>query len=977
MGSSDYSDLSVEPSAIQRLSVEQRDRLTAILDRYLSALESGAPPDREELLKTHPDLAGPLQAYLYSLDQLHDAAAGFGQAAIAGGTSVESASPANEKRLGDFRILREVGRGGMGVVYEAQQISLGRRVALKVLPFAAVLDSKQVARFKNEAQAAAQLHHPNIVAVYAVGVERGVHYYAMQFIDGQPLDRAIAEMRRAAGILPDPAANGSSSSDSSSGAYADSAPTAAGQSTCHSYLAARSQDRSEYFCTVMRMGIQAAEALQAAHEYGIVHRDVKPSNLILAGDGNLWVTDFGLARCQSEASLTRTGDVVGTTRYMSPEQARGQTALVDHRTDIYSLGATLYELLVLQAAFPGDDSPALLRQIDQEEPQRLRRLQPKIPVDLETVIQKAMAKRREERYATAQEFADDLRRVLEGKPTIAKPPTLPDRVAKWARRHRRIVAAVVAVGTCAVLGMAVSTLLIAREKVKADLSFQRAERNFREAREAVDRFGTRLAETLADVPGAAQVRRELLEDTLRYYRDFAVQARHDPSLRADLATTYSKIGTLNGELGSSDGAIEAHRNALRLSEQLAAEHPRQSDYRARVAVCRSNLALALRTAGRTDEASRVCREAIELQQQIAAEPSSGDRYLSDLGLSYNNLGLLQSDTGQAAKSELAFREAIRLQEHLLASQPEQPDHLRNLAVSLNNLSKLYVVDDPARAAELYERALGYQTRAAQARPGELRYQSDVALTYNNLGVVQSRGKQYAEAAASYGKAIEIRRGLVRKAPSQTSYQSDLAVSYNNLGLAQTRLGRESDAELSFLKALELLEVLVGQSPGDVVLQSSLGGIYNNLARVQEELDRPADALASCRKAVEHQKAAVAAAPNVSQYREFLGKHYSNYGRILRESGRPDEAARAALARRELWPDDAKHLVSVAEELSLASKALASSHIAGLTAQQCAEYALETLRRAVAAGFQPTPDFYRNASFAALKNYPGFMGLVKH
>ncbi len=195
----DALDLSIEPAVIRQLTAEQKDRLTDLLDGYLCRLEKGLPPPREDLLETNPDLAGPLQAYFDSLDELHDMAAGFQRPTIdAGcdGASPDESSPAgDERRLGDFRLLREIGRGGMGVVYEAEQISLGRRVALKVLPFAAVLDSRQIARFKHEAQAAAQLNHPNIVSVFAVGVERGVHYYAMQLIDGQPLDRALTELR--------------------------------------------------------------------------------------------------------------------------------------------------------------------------------------------------------------------------------------------------------------------------------------------------------------------------------------------------------------------------------------------------------------------------------------------------------------------------------------------------------------------------------------------------------------------------------------------------------------------------------------------------------------------------------------------------------------------------------------------------------------------------------------------------------------
>ena len=242
---------------------------------------------------------------------------------------------------------------------------------------------------------------------------------------------------------------------------------------------------------MIRLGIQAAAALHAAHENGIVHRDIKPSNLLLDGNGKLWVTDFGLARRQTDATLTRTGDLVGTLRYMSPEQALGQIALIDHRTDIYSLGATLYELLTLEAAFPGDEGPALIRHIERNEPRPLRQLQSKIPADLETVVLKGMAKRREDRYATAQEFADDLQRVLEGKPTVARPPTLLDRTARWAQRHREVVAVAGLIGLLALLGLTASTLLIAREQRKTAQNFALAEKRFRQAQDTVECLGTR------------------------------------------------------------------------------------------------------------------------------------------------------------------------------------------------------------------------------------------------------------------------------------------------------------------------------------------------------------------------------------------------------------------------------------------------------------------------------------------------------
>src|SRR5262249_47604015 len=245
--------------------------------------------------------------------------------------------PANP--LGDFRIVREVGRGGMGVVYEAVQLSLGRRVALKTLPFAAALDGRQLQRFKNEAQAAAALHHSNIVPVFAVGCERGVHYYAMQLIDGHPLTALIQQARRARAGAP--------------------APPGADTARALQLSTLRTSQASEYFRGAARLVAQAAEALEHAHQMGVIHRDVKPGNLMVDGRGHLWVTDFGLAQLH-DGGLTQTGDLVGTLRYMAPEQAAGQR-LVDHRADVYGLGAPLYELLTLEPLCPAPTRPGLLR----------------------------------------------------------------------------------------------------------------------------------------------------------------------------------------------------------------------------------------------------------------------------------------------------------------------------------------------------------------------------------------------------------------------------------------------------------------------------------------------------------------------------------------------------------------------------------------------------------------------------------------
>lgn len=379
------------------------------------------------------------------------------------------AEKAKTEILGDYRLIREIGRGGMGVVYEAEQISLSRRVALKLLPFTAVLDPRQLKRFQTEAQAAAALEHPHIVNVHNVGCERGVHYYAMQYVEGHDVADLIRQLRQLSEAdLPATVAAGSElalnvasgtfeppditrrislAEQPSSATPADEPdplgdieppPSANDTRPMALFETKDCTNKREYFRTIAGLGIQAAEALHYAHQHGILHRDIKPSNLLLNTDGRLMVADFGLAQIEGHASLTVTGDVMGTLRYMSPEQGRGQNEFVDGRSDVYSLGVTLYEMLTLQPIFPECGRNELLQKQALEDPLAPRQVNKAIPADLELIVLKAIAKDPLDRYTTAQEFADDLQRYLENKPVLARKPTLARRIVKWGQRHRTL-----------------------------------------------------------------------------------------------------------------------------------------------------------------------------------------------------------------------------------------------------------------------------------------------------------------------------------------------------------------------------------------------------------------------------------------------------------------------------------------------------------------------------------------------------------
>lgn len=471
-------------------SVADGSVVADLIEAWLKQVQAGEPPEVEAFLAQHPQHADRLRQLIPAAQVLAELGQSAGKE-----LSFPPRAPGGEialGMLGDYRIVREVGRGGMGVVYEAEQISLGRRVALKVLPFAATMDPRQLQRFANEARAAASLDHPHIVKIHGVSQERGVHFYAMQFIDG----RTLADYVRQHRLQPDRKAQLLSVVSDATQAYrpAHDHPVDTATPPDQSTAATRQSTQkscvrdSAYFRNVARLGVQAAEALEHAHTLGIVHRDIKPANLMLDEKGDLWITDFGLARTAADTGLTLTGDVLGTLRYMSPEQALAAHGLVDHRTDIYALGATLYELLTLQPAIDGKDRQEILHRIAFEEPAAPRKLDSTIPAELETVVLKSMAKNAAERYATAKELADDLQRFLNDEPIKARRPTWRQRARRFARRHRPLVAGAVASAVVGLIALATGGVWYYVQQVEAQ-----AEADSRQALTEQD-FGSALAE---------------------------------------------------------------------------------------------------------------------------------------------------------------------------------------------------------------------------------------------------------------------------------------------------------------------------------------------------------------------------------------------------------------------------------------------------------------------------------------------------
>lgn len=477
-------------------------------DEYLERLRRGERPTVAEYAHRFPHLAARLREYLPLVSMLEEAGPETLEGSLPNRTGRTKRSPVPDQ-LGDYRLLREIGRGGMGIIFEAEQLSLERRVALKLLMAPRALDETGRARFQREARVASRLHHTNIVPVYEVGQAEGWWFYSMQFIIGRPLDAILQEIRRRRAIPDTPLASATEASSSASRAASrsssrDAAPTTdsdvlsplsppergadgVGRSAARSSspplpegekgeiqtdplldsLVTRLLGSSDYFKQVAELLLQAADALAFAHQQGVVHRDIKPANLLIDASGLMWVADFGLARAtelDDQDELTRTGDFVGTMKYMAPEQFRGRS---DERSDLYSLGLVLYETLTLRPAFETSARWRLLRTDSDSSPAPLLSLDRNIPRDLATICEKCLEADSSRRYGSASELAEELRRFLRGEAILARPIPWWSRLGRWCRRNPVVASLSAALFLAMVVGTSVAVWQATRYRAVA------------------------------------------------------------------------------------------------------------------------------------------------------------------------------------------------------------------------------------------------------------------------------------------------------------------------------------------------------------------------------------------------------------------------------------------------------------------------------------------------------------------------------
>jgi serine/threonine protein kinase/tetratricopeptide (TPR) repeat protein len=832
-------ELADPPAAVE---LEDDPRVIDALVEYFDAVESGGAPDRSAFLARHPEIVEALRPAIEGVDLLHGATLPWRQLSGLGLSDPDAglARGAVEGELGDFRLLREVGRGGMGIVYEAIQLSLGRRVALKVLPSAATLDRRLRMRFRTEALAAGHLNHPHIVPVYAVGSDRGIPFYAMQFVEGWSLQAVIRHCRarlRSTPPVPEEAEAGETAAppDELLGLVPSASP--------------RPSPRGVYDVAA-RAGQQAAEALEHAHGLGILHRDVKPANLLLDRRGDLWITDFGLARIQGDSGMTLTGDLVGTLRYMSPEQALGRHSEVDHRTDIYSLGATLYELVTLQPLFRGRDGQALLRAIAQDEPVAPRRIDPAIPVDLETIILKALAKEPSARYASAQALADDLGRFLHDVPIHARRPSLADRSFRWLNRHRAVVLAVL-LSSLTVVGFALASWRLREQRLGVEHDRDQQARRIEQAETAVQ-FALRALELPSgDVPETGDPDGEQrLRKTLEVFEQFERRNQLPPEVRLRVAEAYARSADAHAHDGRLGRAEADYSRAVAILESVAAAHPASAEYRCALSTTLNNLGNVLEDASRWDEAEHVLRRALQLHESLAAGSPRNREYRRQLAIRLNNLGAVLISRGARDEGQAAWRRALAIREGLLNGAPDDPNLKRDLAVSHANLGGILLsARDQAASEESFRKAVALLEGLALRKLHSSDDRALLARCYYNLGLSLAARRCSYEAEALALRALELQKGLSAERPEAFELKEDLARSYCSLGHALVATGRVAEGESSFVQARQLREALVSALPEVPLYRDGLARVHLELAQILRDSGRQSESVAAYRQAL--------------------------------------------------------------------------------------------------------------------------------
>ncbi len=970
-------------------TTSDRNPIDVLGDEFAERLREGSAPSIDEYVAMHPELADDIRATFPSIAMMeklsrkeHTERTFERQTSRLIGDSLET--------LGDFQIIREIGRGGMGIVYEAVEQSLKRRVALKVLGPNVAGSQKQVQRFNREAEAAARLHHTNIVPVYGTGQERDLHFFAMQFIDGVPLsevirkvggrstkldDFAISDSGSLADRLLAPVTNRDSSQHPlNTNGHSDSTRLFKAECAAKALLTGTHNDRAfqsvddssyeptldiagrdlevanvepvlnsdepattsasavklppismKYWRNVARIGAAIADALHYSHQHGVLHRDIKPSNLLLDRQGVVWVTDFGLARHEDQEGITNTGDIVGTLRYMAPEQFSGES---NTRSDIYSLGLTLYELLALRPAFEESRHGPLISQKTSSAPPRLRSINGDIPRDLETITQKASAINPADRYATAGELANDLRRFLEDRPVLARRATTAEQLIRWTRRNPIVasltgatvallatVAVVFAVGqhrTQAALDMVEAqkaqleerqvqldqSLIAERNSSKlARAEFARAEQNLQLAIQAFDSIidnvasrgvpqsltlnlgddesgeeGPRVYDTMLTAADA-----DLLGKLLAFFDDFAGQNQTD--LRLQSASARKRVGDIQQRLGRFEEAEKTYRQSLEAFGNLSLQKPEDLQLVIAQAQIHNEIAIAASRRGAMWGAVEQHNLAKSLLQENPSVMKTSNGKL-ELARTLGLLTTIGSRTGMSALMAMTSSSSSggrppsggrpRGDSRRERRPNDQPDGNR----SGNGQPRPDVTrpgitrPDVTRSGD--DRREGDRSEGSRRGPGQ-------------GGSSRSSFRNWPDMfRKTSDQSLALLTELLNDEPSRSAYRLELAIAWRNRATVARIVNDPEMGKEAIATAIKHLDELARDFPEEPVYRFELADTLCIRSSRSSDAETLTEVLQRVRRAIVLCEDLIESYPNVTEYQALMGTSLSRQAMLLHQ-----------------------------------------------------------------------------------------------
>lgn len=808
-----------------------------LADEFASRCRKGEAPSVAEYVAKHPRHAGKIEKLFPAVAMLEQLRCEEKAKRESASVRVRYACPPDH--IGDFDIVQEIGRGGMGIVYEAEQRSLARRVALKVLPKHILLLDRHLKRFQREAQTAAKLRHTNIVPVFGVGEQDGLHYYVMPLVQGVGLDEIIRDLRNANTSAEDV-------NHTVRTLIANKFKTAQ-SSEAHPGLP------TNHWRMVARVGVQAADALQYAHSQGTLHRDIKPGNLLVDGDGVICVADFGLARAVDRSDTSHTSEVVGTLRYMAPEQLRGAA---DARSDVYALGLTLYELLILQPAFDDTDR----RRCHNGQQVRLEPVQPRkmdraVPRDLETVILKCLAHEPSKRYQTAGALATDLRRYLADKPIRARRASWAERAWRWCRRNPALAAM-----------SALAAILLIAVAVTAIAGYVETRRSYAETTKA-----------LARAEASSQLAREALDDIyLQLSPDRAlISADPDPDGADDAELSLERMPM---QVQSSNETASLLENLLVFYDRLAEQTPSDSQVALESAIASRRVGDIRQRLGQVDQAERDYTSAVQKLKALITRPDADVAITTQLARTHNEIGNVQSARLEFRRAYESHVRAYSVLQSVSQTSESAAEYRYELAHTLYYLAGKRLSGlgnrrggDTAESAaeagprhykstEYRESAISILDELARENPHAPDYQFLLALCHRLSGIGHAWGKS-ATAAEGRQRAIRILEELKVQHPDIADYRYELGATYGSVQVGlypwEGRSIGSEEAERSLLRALDETQWLVTHNPTIPDYARSHALVLAKLGSLCRESERLPEAEEFFQKAFQTQDAVIA------------------------------------------------------------------------------------------------------------------------